>query len=65
MKSTYFTPEYRVAFQTLTEGFRHKLVSSAYGSQTCSFCKFVDCRNRTEDFFFSAYILGMRASQIG
>lgn len=41
----------RIAFKALTEGFRHEQVNSAYGSQSCPICEFVDHRNRKEDHF--------------
>ena len=41
----------RVAFKALAEGFRHEQVNSAYGSQSCPFCEFVDDKNRKGDRF--------------
>lgn len=41
----------RISFKALAEGFRHKQVNPAYGSQTCPKCDFVDRRNRTLDKF--------------
>ena len=41
----------RVSFKALAEGFRHQQVNSAYGSQSCPCCLFVDQRNRSGDSF--------------
>ncbi len=41
----------RIAFKALAEGFRHEQVNSAYGSQSCPYCEFVDHRNRKGDRF--------------
>ena len=41
----------RIAFKTMAEGFRHKQVNSAYTSQACPLCDFVDRNNRTGDKF--------------
>jgi putative transposase len=41
----------RVEFKALAEGFRHKQVNPAYGSQTCPTCGFVDSKNRQGDKF--------------
>ena len=41
----------RISFKALVEGFHHKQVNPAYGSQTCILCGFVDSRNRKGDKF--------------
>jgi len=41
----------RIEFKTMAEGFRHKQVNSAYTSQTCPHCGFVDKNNRNGDKF--------------
>lgn len=41
----------RVSFKALAEGFRHSQVNSAYSSQICPLCDFVDSKNRRGDKF--------------
>lgn len=41
----------RAEFKTVAEGFRHLAVNSAYGSQECNGCGYVDAKNRNGNAF--------------